>query len=233
MKITESRIAIGALVSGVIALLITGGVALPAQAEEAPPINPNTLSQLRANFNQLGVDPSKQEGLLVKYEAGDVFDNSSGVTPVSVTDYRVGITNYERSVYADGSVSLTSVEHPTTPTASGGISPMGLSGCTYMLSAGVATFSNCKVEKNNGVLTMMYHASYWQAASGAGVSLANAWDWNIQAAGGACSKDSLGTPTSTKARLRAYCTVVTGIGSSYPYLDLDVTKTSANVNANW
>lgn len=80
---------------------------------------------------------------------------------------------------------------------------------------------------------MWYHANYWQSAYGAGTSIANTWDWDIQAAGGACELNYLGNPTSVKSRMRAYCVVIAGIGSSYPYLDLDVTKTSKTVNANW
>ncbi|QNE35860.1 hypothetical protein [Leifsonia shinshuensis] len=209
------------------------GIAIPAQAEEAPPIAPNTLAQLNAGFEELGVAVDARPALLEAYAQGKTWDNSSGAAPVTDDTYRVGITDYTRKVYSDGSVTLTSIERPTTPSAGGGIQPMGLSGCKYLLSAGVATWSNCKVEKNNGILTEWYHAGYWQGPSGAGVSLTNTWDWDIQAAGGACSKDYLGTPTSTKARIRAYCTVISGIGSSYPYLDLDVTKSTAAVNANW
>lgn len=221
--------------SGAAAALILGATVIPAHAEATPPIDPNTLAQLTANFDLLGVDPAKQEGLLEKYADGESFDNaeSSGVKPVSKSAYHEGITDYKREVYPDGSVTLTSVEHPTKPTKSSDITPYGISGCTYSLNTGVASYRNCQIYKNNVVLTEWFHADYYQYSGGAGASLTNTWDWDIQAAGGACSKDYLGTPTSTKARIRAYCTVVTGIGSTYPNLDLDVTKTSATVNANW
>jgi hypothetical protein len=219
--------------SAILALLIGAGSSLPAFAVEGTDIAPDTLAQLNENFDSLQVASSARAGLLEKYADGQAFDSSSGEAPVTTESYRVGITDYVREVFQDGSVSLTSVEHPTTPTSPGQVGTLGLSGCRYQLSAGVATYSNCKVYKNNVVLTEMFHANYYQASGGAGVSLTNTWDWDIQAAGEACQKDSLGTPTSTKARLRAYCTITSGIGSSYPYLDLDVTKTSAKVNANW
>lgn len=221
------------LATAAIVLLAVGGAALPAQAEEAPPIAPDTLAQLNANFDLLGVASSARTGLLQKYAQGQGWDNSSGAAPVTVDTYRIGITDYTRDVYPDGSVSLASVEHPTTPTTSGGITPMSLTGCVYSYGTGVATWSNCQVYKNNGVLTEMFHADYWQYAGGSGVALTNTWDWDIQAAGGSCAMNYLGVPTAGKARLRAFCTVITGIGSSYPYLDLNVTQSSAVVHANW
>lgn len=221
------------LATAAIVLLAVSGAALPAQAEEAPPIAPDTLAQLNANFDEVGVAPSARASLLRKYAEGQNWDNSSGAAPVTVDHYSVGITDFTRDVYADGSATLTSIEHPNPQMTSMGISPMSLNGCSYYYGAGVATWSNCEVYKNNIILTMSYHANYWQYSGGSGVDLTNTWNWDIQAAGGACSKDYLGTPTAHKARLRAYCTVITGIGSSYPYLDLDVTQSSATVNANW
>lgn len=209
------------------------GTVLPASAADEAPIGSDTVEYLTESFAEIGVDPDKFDTLLEKYAAGEVFDNSSGAAPISVETYRLGITDYNREIFADGSVTRTSVERPTTPTPKDGITPFGISGCKYTLSAGVASYQNCKVDKNNGVLTMMFHANYWRTSSASGVSLTNSWDWDIQAAGGACSKDSLGTPTKNKARLRAYCTVVTGIGSSYPYLDLNVTPSGATIGTNW
>ena len=220
------------VISGIAAVLLAASGSLPASASDASEIDPETLSDLTSNLTQLGVDPDMIDGLLAKYADGEAWDNSSGIAPVSVSEYRQGITDYERSVFPDGSVSITSVEHPTEDGTTVS-TRSAISGCTYLLSTGVASYSNCKIEKNNGVLTMMFHANYYQYSGGAGASLANTWDWDIQAAGGACQKDYLGAPSSTKVRLRAYCTIVSGIGSSYPYLDLDVTSGSANVNANW
>lgn len=220
------------VIGGVAALFLATSGALPASATEPPDIDPATLNDLTSSLTQLGVDPSMIDGLLAKYAAGEAWDNSSGTAPVSISEYRQGITDYERAVYPDGSVSVTSVEHPTE-VGTAVSSRSAISECTYLLSTGVASYTNCKIEKNNGVLTMMFHANYYQYSGGAGASLTNTWDWDIQAAGGACQKDSLSAPSATKVRLRAYCTIISGIGSSYPYLDLDVTSGSANVNANW
>lgn len=214
-----------------IAFLAVAGGALPAHADDAP-IAPGTLSDLTASFDELGVAPSAREGLLEIYAAGGVWDNSSGVAPLSVDDYRVGITDFVRTVYPDGSVSLTSVERPTTPTTDG-ISSRAITGCVYNLSTGVASYTNCMVKKNNGVLTEMFHASYARWSGGSSASLTNTWDWDIQAAGAACSKDSLGNNTSNTVRIRAYCTVTAGIGSAYPYLEITATTSGASDNANW
>lgn len=220
------------LATATIALVAVTGGTLPAHAEDAP-IAPETLSYLTASFNELGVAPSARGGLLEKYAAGGVFDNSSGVAPISVDDYRVGITDYVREVYPDGSVSLTSVERPTTPTSTEGITAFAISGCSYSLSTGVASYTNCLVKKNNGVLTELFHANYSRWSGGSSASLTNTWDWDIQAAGGACSKEMLGNTTSNTVRIRAYCTVVAGIGSAYPYLELTATPSGATDAANW
>lgn len=221
-----------AIITTTLALTFVGGLAVPANAEEAP-IPPDVLAELNENFDELGVAPEARDGLLERYANGETWDNSSGVEPVTTETYRIGVTDYSREVYADGSVSLTSVEMPLAPTTSGEIAALGISECSYSLSAGVAIWSNCKIEKNNGVLTMWFRAGLWRGPGTFGTSVTNDWDWDIQAAGGACSKEYLGNPTGTKSRLRAFCTVVTGIGSAYPYVDLDVGAMDAAVNANW
>ncbi|MCB1280199.1 MAG: hypothetical protein KDB18_01595 [Salinibacterium sp.] len=231
MKKSRIRLGFVALVASVV---LVGGVATPSYADSGQ-ISPDVLAFINTNFDELGVAQEVRAGLLKKYAAGESFDNASGAQPVSVESYRVDITDYTREVFADGSVTLTSLERPTTPTKSSkGLTPYGIVGCSYKLSGGVATWSNCKIEKNNIILTMWYHAGYWRYSGGGyGTSITNTWDWDIQTAGGACAFNYLGNPTSTKSRLRAYCTVVLGIGSSYPYLDLDITSSTVAVNANW
>ncbi|PVW05150.1 hypothetical protein DEA06_05125 [Microbacterium sp. Gd 4-13] len=175
-----------------------------------------------------------QHGLLEKYAAGVAFEDASGGTPVTVENYRLGITDYTRSVFADGSVALESVERPDIPTTgTGGPSARGISGCAYQLSAGVATYSNCKVEKSITTLTMWFRGGHWRYAGGHGASVTNTWGWDIQAVGASCAFQSLQSVTSTQARLRASCTVAGGWGSTNPWVELQSTSTGANVNANW
>jgi len=221
-----------AIVASALTLAFVGALAVSARADETV-IPSDVLASLNAGFDELSVAPEVREGLLEAYAKGKAWDNSSGSEPVTTKNYRVGITEFTRKVYADGSVSLTSVEVPLQATTGRIGKRSAPGGCTYGLNAGIATWSNCKVEKNNGVLTMWYRAGYWRGPGVYGTSITNTWDWDIQAAGVACSKDYLGNPTSQKSRLRAYCTLLAGIGSAYPYLDLDVTATTASVNANW
>lgn len=206
----------------------------PATVAVASPLSPDVIDQLNAKFDELGVDPAKREGLFAKIANGEPLDSSTGVAPIESTTYREGITDYTRDVFEDGSVSLTSVEHPTVPTSSTDVATRGVGGCTYSLSAGVASWSNCKVEKDNGILEMWYHAGYWRASGGSyGTSITNTWDWDLVAVGATCTKDYLGNPTSTKSRMRANCSVLGGLGTGNPYLDLDITSSNVAVSANW
>lgn len=218
--------------AGAVAAILALGMAAPAHADDAE-LPQEVLSEIIQGFDRLGVDESARPGLLEKYTAGVPDDAGSGVAPVERDTYRVGITDYVREVFPDGSVSLTSLERPLVPTTSGGITPFGISGCSYTYSAGVANYSNCKIEKSVVTLTMWYRSSYWQAAGGAGASVTNTWDWDIQAAGASCTQNFLGNTTSTATRIRAACTVIGGVASTNPYVELAVTRTSATVNANW
>lgn len=205
--------------------------AAPALASDAQgPIPPDVLQRLNSSFDELGVAREAREGLLDAYARGETWGSSSGAEPVRTESYRVGDSEYRREVFADGSVSLTSMEMPLEETRT---STRGLSGCSYLLSAGVATWSNCKVEKNNGLLTMWFRAGYWRGAGTFGTKITNTWDWDLESAGASCTKDYLGNPTGQKSRMRATCTVVGGLGTGTPFLDLDVTANSAAVNANW
>lgn len=224
------------LAIGTIAILAVLGLSTPAHADEAPPIAPETLSFLTDKFDELGVAESARQGLLEKYANDVPWDNMSGEEPISTEEYRIGITDYHRMLYPDGSVVLETMEKPDVPTVtgpSGTLSPMAISGCSYIYSAGVASYSNCEIKRDAGTLMMMFHANYWQSAYGAGASLANSWDWDIQAAAGTCALNSLGAVTATQVRIRAYCAITSGIGSNYPYLDLVVTRTSATLGYNW
>lgn len=124
------------MVSAIIGIALVGGTALPVHAEEEFTIPSDILAELNAKFDELGVDPTKREGLLEKYADGEAFDSSSGIDPVSTDDYRMGITDYVREVFPDGSVSLTSIERPARPEKPGEVTTYGLSGCnTYSVAA--------------------------------------------------------------------------------------------------
>jgi hypothetical protein len=217
-------------------LVLGGASAASAQTvdEDESVLSPEAVAYINESFDRLGVDADARAGLLAKYEAGLPDDAASGtVQPSAVDTFRVGITEYTRKVFPDGSVSLVSLERPTTPQTTGGVTPLGISGCKYIYSAGVASYSNCKVEKSLVNLTMWYRSDYWQSAYGSGASVTNTWDWDVQSAGAACTQNFLGNTTSTATRIRAAWTFIGGIASTNPYVELKVTKTSAVVNANW
>ncbi|KHK96526.1 hypothetical protein LK09_14290 [Microbacterium mangrovi] len=228
------------------AALLLGGIATPAFADSAPNgsseiteypgISDSVVADLNAGFDRVGVAGAARAGLFAKWAAGEQFDSFTDAAPVSIETFRVGITDFTRDVYADGSVSVTSVERPTVPSnASGGISPQiaGISGCKYLLSTGVASYSNCKISKDSAVLYMSFRANYQRWSRGSGAQLANSWDWDLQSSGASCAKTSLAGVTSTKVQMRASCNFPAGVGSSNPYLLLSVSSSSAKVTSNY
>ena len=218
------------------ALVLSGMLAGPATADEPAAVaapSSEAIAELQANLDELGVDASVREALIEKFSAGDLFDSQTGAAPLTTESYREGVTNYSRSIYADGSVSLTSVEQPELTDTSGAVA-RGVSGCAYSLNTGVTSWSNCKVEKKNGLLTMWYKAGYWRSSNGRfGTAIANTWDWDVNSVGANCQQNYLANPTSTKSRMRAACDVAAGYGGGAPYLDLDITASNVAVNANW
>lgn len=219
------------------AVLLAGLVVLPAGIASAdePGLSPEQTQQLTSKMADLGIDPAKWDGLIWKYSNGVPTDAEpeSGVTPISTESYRIGITDYTRLVFPDGSVSLSSLEKPTaTIGGKGGATPMSISGCSYSYSAGVAAYGNCKISHTTFAYDFYFRASYYQAAGGAAVTSVNGSDWQINATIDHCTKDALGLISSTQAHIRAYCIFPMG-GSSYEWVRLTVSPSSASETASF
>lgn len=219
-------------------------VAAPASAADLSPLGSLSLAgaplpaeleaKAIAKMNELGVDASKQAGLLAKLAAGVPLDSEAvpAVAPVAVSEYRIGVTDYIREVFPDGSVSLGALEHPVVPTTGGNPSARSISGCTYSLSAGVATNSNCKISHSSISYDFYFRASYYQAAGGAKITSVNPTDWQLNATIDDCSMQSLGKTSETSARLTGKC-VFMGMGSRSQWVNLSISKTSATETANF
>ena len=223
-------------------------VAAPAAAESAPSLVvavasdtllPEFEEAALAKMDELGVESSKRAALLAKMATRAVLDSdpASGIAPVSVSEYRVGITDYTRSVWPDGSVTLDNLERPMTPSYTGGlpggsISPTYISECSYALSAGVASYSNCKIGHNTLWYFFWFKASYWQSASGSAISSVSSWDWQLDSLVDSCPLDFVGKVDNNNARLRSFCTFAEG-GGGYKWVHLTVTKTSATQSSNY
>lgn len=112
---------------------------------------------LRQEMTRQGITASVQESLIDKLKRGETWDSTNGSQPVSVTTWS---NRGERSVYADGSISITEVEQPPilvdedpTPTA--------VSGCVALSDyQGWKRRRDCKVSVNKIVWRMSFIAGY-------------------------------------------------------------------------
>lgn len=221
--------------------LIFGAVS-PASANTT--LDPAAQSFMTQQFQKYNVPQSQWAGLFEKEATNVAFDSATGVAPTSTEKFRVGITDYTLKRFADGSFSASSLERPTIPTAraAGGVTPLAITGCSYYYGTGVASYSNCKVMQDTPAATLWFKADYYRSSGAAGVSRVSSWDWNIQCAAATCTLNYLGIVKSTwargagqqaRGRIRAYATVVGGLGSAYPYVDIVVTPSSATSSANF
>lgn len=114
-----------------IAALAAGLVgAVPAAANESSALSfpSDTREELAATMQSLGIDATTAESLIVKLENGILPDSISAETPpASVETYAEDGSEITRYVYPDGSVSITSVEFPSTSAQPGEIVPLGAS----------------------------------------------------------------------------------------------------------
>lgn len=216
-----------------VALCAGGGVSA-AGADEAA----SNWAQVQANLNYFQVPAALQETIRAKYEAGEVLDAFTGAAPVSTDVVVRGESKWTVERFADGSYDATSIQGEVAAESSGR-QARGINGCRYSMSAGVATYSNCRADKNMVYLSMAFTITYSQWSGGS--SIGSASNWDIQAIGASCSKAEFGVTASrgyssaspAVARLKASCTMVTGIASSTPYIEARIAPTSASVAANW
>lgn len=163
------RIKITSLVGSVaVAILLLAGT-VPAASAATNLITPAQEQQARAVFNEYGVSAQTQDSLFNKLESGQVWDVYTGATPVTSTTSIVGGYNQTLETFADGSISVSSVEIPRK-TAVGGISPMSVTGCTYGSSAGVFYGTDCRVYQNSALTEAEFYASFSQWSTGSSVS---------------------------------------------------------------
>ena len=89
---------------------------------------------------------------------GELPDSANGADPVSSYDVESsgGVTT--RTVYPDGSISITFQQRE--PLTSGMSSPYSISGCSVSVGSGFRSYSNCAVFGGNGLVGMGFHASY-------------------------------------------------------------------------
>jgi hypothetical protein len=211
-----------------------------AAAFARPALTDDARPRIAQKLEDFDVPTGLRPGLLTAAERGGTFLSATDAQPTAHDTVVLRGLSYDVARYADGSFIATSVETPGAQTgARTGAPADAISGCSQYTGAGVTEFSNCLIIEDTPSLTLQFRASYYRSAGASGIDSIS--DWDIQAAGGSCQfqefdviKARSGAATGpARARLRCYANLVTGIASSYPYLDLVVDRSGARTEANF
>jgi hypothetical protein len=116
------------------------------------------LEYVRAALTKYDVPERAQKVLLRNLAEGKRWDSESGASPVATE--RSSTNGVERTIYryADGSVNVSTIESPSS--TSGGVSPMGISGCQSYPVTGAKAWRNCKVAWDAATWSVSFTADY-------------------------------------------------------------------------
>ena len=142
---------------------ITACVVVAAALALLQPVAANAdgpWDEVRAGFAELGVDPLTVDSLVAKLELGETLDSLSGAAPVSTEVSSVDGYLVERSTYADGSVSTTSVEDAMVIPPGQEATMAGISGCTVTGSGLIFTYNSCHIDHSTVIINGSFTATY-------------------------------------------------------------------------
>lgn len=149
------------------AALATVALSLPlaATASASPVVEAplaDDIAASRAFMTEYGVPESVQDELIALTLAGGLpLSDVEGAVPESVERVESSSSSVDVSRYADGSISVVEVEKPA---ASSGITPFGISGCSFSSGSGYASYTNCKVHYQSTVFSFGFYANFSIAA---------------------------------------------------------------------
>jgi hypothetical protein len=126
----------------------------------------SVIRQVEARFDELGVEEDARAGLLAKIISGELPDSDAGASPVSTQTSTTGDVTITRSVFEDGSVTVSEVPADVAASSSNGIRPLGITGCSSYSNGGQVTRSNCKVAYD----ALTWSGSYYLTTMGWGPS---------------------------------------------------------------
>lgn len=154
----HKKMRVGLTATLALALLSASSIA-PAQATNAP--------EKETSFEQFLVEnevsSSVRQELQAKVESGEALDSAQGIEPVSEDSWIEGGERVTRLTYPDGSVSVTRLEIPVEiGTGKGQVSPQGtiINGCSVTSGSGWATYKNCRVQGDNGLVYLSFRVDY-------------------------------------------------------------------------
>ncbi|MDQ0742755.1 hypothetical protein QFZ62_000063 [Clavibacter sp. B3I6] len=235
-RTTLSILAIGSLALGG-AAAPTGAAAASGRSASVPAaLSAGDRARIEQRLIDFAVPEHLRAGLLEAARHGRAFDAATGAAPTSTDTVVHDGLQYSVSRFDDGSFIATALETPGGGTA---VQPDDIQGCSRYTGAGVTEYSHCLVISDTPTLTLQFRASYHRSAAASGIDGIS--DWDIQAYGGSCAlqefdvvKAGYGSATGpARARLRCFATAVSGIASSYPYLDLVIDGSGARSESNF
>ena len=151
-------------------LALVAGSVTSAQAVDAEVVSDDSAfesisASLAAHLTEYGVPASTQAAIIEGWRNGDLPDSMAGAEPTTTSTSNVGGMSVTVSRYADGSVSVTSVEQPVSAggrasTGRGQLTPMGVSGCTARTSGNYSYRTNCYVDRWDGVTWQNFRADF-------------------------------------------------------------------------
>lgn len=127
----------------------------------APLYTAEDITTIRARMTSAGIDPTTQDKLIAKIQAGEVLDSTLGKNPVREFSESTAAVVRTITVYADGSRSWTEEDRPKivrTDVAQ----PAGTSvtGCTAEAGVGSWWYDNCKIKNADALSDLGFYIDY-------------------------------------------------------------------------
>lgn len=152
--------------------MLSVGLAMPATAADSD----DGMSEVRLGYEQLGMDAQTTQRLVEVLSSGMPVDSMQDSNePVRTETYvQVGDAVYANdgdevtvNWYADGSPSVSAREIPVEQSASSGISPFSIQGCTVKSGSGYSNATGCTISGWWGTVQMGFLANYTLVQGGA------------------------------------------------------------------
>lgn len=179
----------GRLALLMVMLLVLADFGMSAARAEPAEVNIDETG-IRQAFVDLGVEESVHDGLIEKLKAGESLDSDTEVAPIAETQVTSGGVVQSRAVYADGSVSVTTVGSESAVAVAPGVAgmeqpqvaPMSVRGCQAIPnSGGWIRRVNCVIKFDSATFGFGFVGDY-SVKTGAGridrVSKRDDWYYN-------------------------------------------------------
>jgi hypothetical protein len=148
-----------------------------------------------------GVTNDLASQLAKKHSQGKTLDSENGSTPVKVIKNDTAEKYVEKKIFADGSVSVSSIEKPTKNYEASSLPiarPAYVGSCeTVSSGSGYRVYYDCRVQEKNGIVDLAFRATY-QIVQGAYDKISSAWGGYYYSSGGSISGPKLTIPRANE-----------------------------------